>query len=257
MYFKIIILREDKKLKNESGVISLFVIFSLLFFLVFATTIALVVRNKENIETQKNIEIQKIYSKSDTEYATYAQNDEVIPIYNIEELNLVGSNGYVQIKDKIYQCSTGKQYLLKNNIIVDVEENLKSINIGFNDFKLYSNLYNIDKSGYDIYYYFENEIGDYWKNIAYQNFFSNDRTFVSNGTYTESNFSIVNEYKFPTLTFMMIWNDENGEFNNIDIKIQNKYPNNLNEIEVFSKNIKQIDRENNQFYIFVNIGNEI
>ena len=56
---------------------------------------------------------------------------------------------------------------------------------------------------------------------------------------------------------MMIWNDENGEFNNIDIKIQNKYPNNLNEIEVFSKNIKQIDRENNQFYIFVNIGNEI
>ena len=47
-------------------------------------------------------------------------------------------------------------------------------------------------------------------------------TFVSNGTYTESNFSIVNEYKFPTLTFMMIWNDENGEFNNIDIKIQNK-----------------------------------
>ena len=141
--------------------------------------------------------------------------------------------------------------------IVDVEENLKSINIGFNDFKLYSNLYNIDKSGYDIYYYFENENGDYWKNIAYQNFFSNDRTFVSNGTYTESNFSIVNEYKFPTLTFMMIWNDENGEFNNIDIKIQNKYPNNLNEIEVFSKNIKQIDRENNQFYIFVNIGNEI
>lgn len=245
------------KLKNEKGVISLFVVFSLLFFLVFASTIALVIRNKENIEEFKNIEIQKIYSKSDTEYVSYAQNDEIIPIYNIEELNLVGSNAYIQIKDKIYQCSTGKQYYLKNNIIVDIEENLKSINIGFNDFKLYSKLYNIDKSEYDIYYFLENENGNYWKNIVYQNFFSNDRSFVSSGTYTESSFSILNEYQLPSLTFMIIWNDENGKFNNIDIKTQKKYPTNLNEVEVLKKNIKQIDRENNQFYIFVNIGNEI
>lgn len=245
------------KLKNETGTISLFVIFSLLLFLVFSVTIALVIRNKENIEVAKNIEIQKIYSKSDTEYVSYAEEDEIIPIYNIEELNLVGSNAYVQIKDKIYQCSTGKQYYLKNDIIVDVEENLKSINIGFNDFKLYSNLYNIDKSEYDIYYFFENEEGNYWKNIVYQNFFSKDRSFVSNGTHTEASFSIINEYKFPTLTFMIIWNDENGKFNNIDIQTQKNYPTSLNEIEVLKKNLKQIDRENNQFYIFVNVGNEI
>lgn len=245
------------KLKNENGIISLFVIFSLLFLLVFITTISLLIRNKGNLEEEKNIDIKKIYSKSDTEYVSYAQNDEIIPIYNIDELNLVGSNAYVQIKDKIYECSTGKQYYLKNNIIVDVEENLKSINIGFNDFKLYSNLYNIDKSKYDIYYFYENENGNYWKNIVYQNFFSNDRSFVNNGTYTESSFSIINEYQFPSLTFMLVWNDENGKFNNIDIQIQSKYPTNLNEIEVLKKNIKQIDRENNQFYIFVNIGNEI
>lgn len=244
-------------LKSERGIISLFVIFALLLFLVFITTSALVIRNKSNIEESKNIEIQKIYSKSDTEYISYAKNDEIIPIYNIEEFNLIGSNAYVQIKDKIYQCATGKQYYLKNNIIVDVEENLKAINIGFNDYKLYSKLYNIDKSNYDIYYYFENENGNYWKNIAYQNFFTNDRSFVSNGTYTESSFSILNEYEFPSLTFMIIWNDENGKFNNIEIQTQKNYPKNLTEIDVLRKNLTQIDRENNQFYVFVNIGNEI
>lgn len=244
-------------LKNNKGVISLFAVFSLLIFLVFLTTIALVIRNKSNLENSKNVEIKKIYSKSDTEYVAYAKSDEVIPIYNIEEFNLVGSNSYVQIKDKIYQCTTGKQYYLKNNIIVDVEENLKSINISFNDYKLYSKLYNIDKSKYDIYYYFENEKGNYWKNIVYQNFFTKDRSFVNSGTYTESNFSILNEYALPSLTFMLIWNDENGKFNNIEIQSQNSYPRTLNEIEVLRKNISQIDRNNNQYYIFVNVGNEI
>lgn len=244
-------------LKNDKGVISLFVMFAVLIFLVVIITVTLVIRNKSNLQNYKNIELQKIYSKSDTEYVAYAKNDEVIPIYNIEEFNLIGSNSYVQIKDKIYECTTGKQYYLKNNIIVDVEENLKSISIGFNDYKLYSNLYNIDKSSYDIYYYFENENGNYWKNITYQNFFTNERNFVSSGTYTESNFSILNEYKFPSLTFMIIWNDENGQFNNIEIQSQNTYPYSLNDIEVFIKNISQIDRENNQYYIFVNVGNEI
>lgn len=244
-------------LKNEKGIISLFVIYASLIFLVVVITISLVIKNKGILEEFKNIEIQKIYSKSDTEYVSYAQNDEIIPIYNIEEFNLIGSNSYVQIKDKIYECTTGKQYYLKNNIIVDVEENLKSINIGFNDYKLYSKLYNIDKSKYDVYYYFENENGNYWKNIVYQNFFTEDRNFVTSGTYTESSFSILNEYRLPSLTFMIIWNDENGEFNNIEIQTQNSYPRSLNEIEVLRKNINQIDRNNNQFYIFVCVGNEI
>lgn len=245
------------KFKSDKGVISLFVVFSLLTFLVTLVTITLVIRNKTNLQNYKNLEIQKIYSKSDTEYVTYAKNDEIVPIYNIEQFNLIGSNSYVQIKDKIYQCTTGKQYYLKDNIIVDVEENLKSINIGFNDYKLYSKLYNIDKSKYDIYYYFENENGNYWKNIVYQNFFTNERSFVNSGTYTESNFSILNEYKFPSLTFMIVWNDENGAFNNIEIQTQNSYPYTLNEIEVLRRNINQIDRQNNQYYIFVNVGNEI
>lgn len=244
-------------LKNEKGIISLFVIFAFLSFLVFIVTITVLIRNKSNIEESKNIEIQKIYSKSDTEYISYAGKDEIIPIYNIEEFNLIGSNSYVQIKDKIYECTTGKQYYLKNNIIVDVEENLKSINIGFNDYKLYSKLYNIDKSKYDIYYYFENENGNYWKNIVYQNFFTKDRTLVPDGIYTESSFSIINEYKFPSLTFMIIWNDENGKFSNIEVQTQKNYPQTLRQIEVLRKNLNQIDRENNQFYIFVNVGNQI
>lgn len=245
------------KLKKEDGIISIFVIFALLFFLCFVITIALVVRNKSKIEESKNLEIQKIYSKSDTEYITYADSDETIPIYNIEELNLVGSNSYVQIKDKIYQCTTGKHYYLKNNIIVDVEEDLKSIDIGFNDYKLYSKTYNIDKSIYDIYYYYENENGNYWKNITNQNFFTDDRTFVTSGTYTESSFSIFSEYQFPSLTFMLMWTDENGKFNNVEIQTQTSYPQEIKQIEVLKKNLNQIDRQNNQYCIFVNVGNEI
>ena len=244
-------------LKSENGIISLFIIFALLIFIVFLTTISLVVRNKNNIENSKNLEIQKIYSKSDTEYINYAQSDEIIPIYNIDEFNLIGSNSYVQIKDKIYECTTGKQYYLKNNIIVDVKENLMIGNIGFNDYKLYSQSYNIDKSNFDIYYYYENENGSYWKNFVYQNFFTNDRNIVTTGIYTESNFSIFNQFRFPSLTFMLIWTDENGKFNNLDIQTQNNYPKSLSEIQVLNRNINQIDRDNNQFYILVNVGNEI
>lgn len=246
-----------KHLKNERGIISIFVIFSFLIFIVFLTTIALVIRNKENIEDSKNMEIQKIYSKADDEYINYAQNDETIPIYNAEQFNLIGSNYYVQIKDKIYECTTGKQYYLKNNIIVDVKENLQVNNLGFNDYKLYSKSYNIDKSDFDIYYYYENENGNYWKDFVYQNFFTEDRSLVNSGTYTESSFSIFNQFRFPSLTFMLIWNDENGKFSNIDIQTQNNYPSSLSEINVLKKNISQIDRNNNQFYILVNVGNEI
>ena len=64
-------------------------------------------------------------------------DDDIVPIYNIRELDSLGTGEYIQIKDKIYRCSRGKSYELKQDIIVDIKEDLGSVNIGFNDYKLY------------------------------------------------------------------------------------------------------------------------
>jgi hypothetical protein len=250
-----------KNIKDDNGIISLFVLFILLFLLVFVLTIYSIVENKNKNEELKNIEFKEIYSENNAdkvETYAYAESDDIIPIYNIREFNIAGTGNFVQIKNKIYQCSRNKQYLLKSNIIVDVEEDLKSVYIDFNDYKFYLSSFNIDKNIYDIYYYYKN---DYWKVISYQKFSKKDtnKDFVKSGTYLENQFSILKEYNFKNsnLNFMILWSSTEGELNNIKIKSQNHIPNSLEDIEVFRENKSEINTVDGKFYIFVNIGNSI
>ena len=133
-------------------------------------------------------------------------------------------------------------------------------NIGFNDYKLYLDSYIIDKSDYGIYYYYENEKGNYWKNIAYQKFTKKDKELVKNKTYSENKFSIVDEYNYPIendLTFMVLWSDKDGSLKNLEIESQNNRPFRLEDINVFREYYNQVNKEDGEFYIFVNIGNNI
>ena len=57
---------------------------------------------------------------------------------------------------------------------------------------------------------------------------------------------------------MIIWNDETGNLNNIDIKKQaNQNIFSIDQIKVFNENYKYIDKKTGEFYLFVNIGNDI
>ena len=245
-------------MKNEKGLISLYVLFGMLFLLVFVLSIYIGIRNKLKLEEYKNLELEEIYSKNidiakDIEFA---ENNELIPIYNINQFDVAGTGSYLRIDNKIYQCGSGMFYIFKDDIIVDIDEDLKYKKVGFNDYKLYSSTFYIDKLDYQMYYFKDN---DYWKCLAHQKFDEENKDIVKNKTYTQNQFSIIGEYNLiGEKEYMILWNDDESNLSNFEIEKQTS--NNitsLNQINVFKNNIQKIDRTSGEYYIFVNIGNSI
>lgn len=246
-------------MKNQKGVISLFVLLAMLFLLILCLCIYFGIRSKLQIQEYKNLEIKELYSKNIdvVENTEFAASDELIPIYNINQLNVAGTGSYLKVNNKIYQCGIGMSYLLKNNIIVDIDEDLKYRKVGFNDYKLYASTYYINKLSYQMYYYKD---GNFWRCIAYQKINEENCEIVKNKTYLQNQFSIIGEYELENKNqFMLIWNDDTGSLSNIEVKNQNSTNKitNLNQIDVFNENYKYINKKNGEFYLFVNVGNSI
>ena len=245
---------------EEKGIISLFVLFSMLFLLVFVFTAYFFVKNKVQSKEYENLQLKNIYSKNIDEIKANenALNNEIIPIYNIDELNVAGTGSYLKINDKIYQCGIGMSYILKDNIIVDIDEDISSSRIGFNDYKLYSQNYHIDDYGHSIYYYKDNT---YWKVLNYKKYDDSKNEIIKNDDYTQNDFSLINEFdftKYNNCTFLMLWtNDENKLINYEIIEQKNNNIISLNQIEVYAKNINKVNKKNGELYIFINIGNKI
>lgn len=246
-------------MKSEKGVISLYVLFGMLFLLVFVLSAYIGIRNKLQLEEYKNLEMQEIYSKNIdvVKNIEYAPSNELIPIYNSSQFDLVGTGSYLKINNKIYQCGIGMTYLLKDDIIVDIDEDLKYKKVGFNDYKLHLSTYHIDKLDHEIFYYKD---GTYWKCLVYQKFNEEENSIVKNKTYLQNQFSIIGDYSINSNQFMMIWNDEEGNLSNFDISnqpITTESITSINQIDVFRKNYSELDKNTGEFYIFVNIGNSI
>ena len=245
-------------MKSEKGLISIYVLFGMLFLLVFVLSIYIGVRNKLQLEEYKNLEIEEIYSKNIdvVDNVEFAASNELIPIYNINQFEIIGSSSYLKINDKIYQCGRGMSYVLKSDIIVDINEDLKYKKVGFNDYKLYTSTYYIDKLSYQIYYYRD---GNYWKCLAYQKFTKDENEIVKNKTYLQNKFSIIGDYNLNGMNqYMMVWNDEDGNLGNVDIVSQNSSDiTSINQIEVFNDNIQKVNKTSGEYYLFVNLGNSI
>ena len=245
-------------MKNEKGLISLYVLFGMLFLLVFVLSAYIGIRNKLKLEEYKNLEIQEIYSKNIdvVENIDFAPSYELIPIYNIHQFNVVGTGSYLKVNNKIYQCGIGMSYILKNDIIIDIDDDLKYKKVGFNDYKLNLPTYYIEDLSHEIYYYKDES---YWKCIAYQKFTEENNSIVKNKTYLQNQFSIIGDYNINTNKCMMIWNDEDGNLGNIDIQKQTikGNVNSINQIDVFNKNYSKVDKKSGEYYLFVNIGNSI
>ena len=238
-------------MKKENGIISLLVLFIMLFLLIFTLTIYSIITDKQKIQISKDIELSQSYSKSENEIERnlYAESDSIIPIYNVNEAKNIGTGAYVEINKKIYQFSLNKNYELQNNIIVDVNEDLNSVNIGFNDYKFYKDTYNINKSIYDYYYFYDNS---YWKAVVYQKF-DGGNTLISEDVCENNKFSILNQYDFKleNLEFLNIIKNEKGEILAIYQEKQSNIPKKLENINVFRNHINEIDTQKGEFYILV------
>lgn len=246
--------------KNQNGIIAIFVLFVMIIFLVFTIIVYYSVKSKSKMQNAKTLEYKEIYSKNSEEINNieYASSNEIIPIYNIDELDVVGTNNFLQIKNKIYECGREKSYVLKDNIIVDIEEKVKSKVVGFNDFKLYSSTYFVDKALHDLYYY---GYGKYWKCIAYKKYNSSQFS-LKDESYTDKEFLILNELILDSnkeYDVLIIWSDEQGELLNEESNSQrfgNSKISSIYELSVFNKNQKNFNDEG-EYYIFISIGDSI
>lgn len=143
-----------KSLRSEKGAITLITLITILFLISFLITSYVLVSNK--VKTQKEIlsETKKIYEpKTSMEeiYNSYFTNDDIIPIYTVEQLLAIGNNETININGKVYTFSNTENtaYLLKN----DLEFSATDLNLEDDWIPPYQNedlLANFDWSGHTI-----------------------------------------------------------------------------------------------------------
>ena len=84
------------KLKSQKGAISLFVMLSMLFFLMFMLGAYTIVSRRNQAQIEATTQLRTIYSSSATDQTSkynekFAKTDEVIPISNATEFSLIGT----------------------------------------------------------------------------------------------------------------------------------------------------------------------
>lgn len=126
-----------KKLKSEKGAITIIVLVSVLFFVSFLISSYVIVANKVQAQKEMIEETKKIYEpKSSIEdiYNSYFSSDEVIPIYTVEQLLLIGEEDkQISIDGKYYTFTNTSSYILKNDLefsAIDLELTTDWIAIG-------------------------------------------------------------------------------------------------------------------------------
>lgn len=134
------------KTKKQEGAISMFVLIAMLFFLVTVVGIYTIGSKRAQTQTESVQLVKEKYYTEGEENTIYEQRisnrTTNIPIYTKEQLWSIGTGKQVEIEGVSYQFSSGATYELKNDIVVNMDENLKMVNES-----------NVIKAGYEIYYY--------------------------------------------------------------------------------------------------------
>lgn len=243
---------------NESGIISILGVFVLLFLLVFSvSTFTYINNNKASLQEQK-YDYDTIFNKKPNIIS--AKNTEIIEIYNADQFNIVGSGANYKKNNIIYSYGIGMSYVLKDNIIVDIDEEVKESKYDFFDYKLYSKNYHIDSNDKDIYYYKD---GKYYKTLIYQKFGDNSSNNIALSNYTlkeKDNFSSLDILKKSNneVELLLIYKDKATlQYNEAKETIKQNRIASLNSIDIFNKSRQDILNNSVDYYIFISIENSI
>ena len=117
-----------KNLKSEKGAITIVVLASMLFLLAFLMSAYMIVANKAKKQKEISQEIQEMYSKHEDLEETYNKyiNNDVIPIYTVEQLLKIGSQEDLLIDNKYCKMTWDATYALMNDLVIT--ENWTPIN---------------------------------------------------------------------------------------------------------------------------------
>lgn len=154
--------------KNSNGAISVFVLMSMLFFLFVTIGVFSIISKRAQTQTESLTDLKEKYYNEGIENTIIgnriAISDDLIPIYNSEQLLSIGvNNKEIEIDGKIYDFSQSdySKYELKNDIIID--KSLVSTTI------LSNNNYNdLNRGNFEILYYDSVEINDVGYDYYYQ-----------------------------------------------------------------------------------------
>ena len=108
------------QMKSKRGSITLFVLFSGLFFIMFLSTMLMYSSIKRQSEEEIAKKTEELYgSKNEEEIYQSYFGEGAVPIYTKEQLFKIGSGENVQIKEeggKIYNFASNSVYILQNDL---------------------------------------------------------------------------------------------------------------------------------------------
>lgn len=153
-----------KNLKSEKGAITLVVLVTMLFLISFLMSAYMIVSNRAQKQQEISNEIQQMYSDNqdlDELYNSHINND-IIPIYTVEQLLKIGSGEQLLINNKYCKMTWDATYALMNDLEIDTSISWIPINSNEN-FKGFfegngHTITIIDTSGENIVY---SELNDY------------------------------------------------------------------------------------------------
>lgn len=187
-------------IKNQRGAISLFVLLSMMFFLVFMLGAFTIVNRRNVAQVEALAETKRIYANGTSAAEQYDEifqttGSSVVPITNLDQLQKVKEAGtgtskfkYL-INGKVYTYAKDTNYVLQNDIILDLEDTIKGKKDLQNillDSVLYNTSYKVNLNGHSIYY--QADDGSVWKLIWYQNIGTSDSKNNFSNTSGDANY---------------------------------------------------------------------
>lgn len=109
--------------KNQKGAVTLLVLVTILFFVAVLMSLYILIANKAQTQIEIARGVQRIYQAEDPRdvYDSFF-GEEVVPIYNIDQLFAIGTEVYMPITElggKMYYFSKGSTYILMNDLKFD------------------------------------------------------------------------------------------------------------------------------------------
>lgn len=132
--------------KNQKGAISVFVVVTMLFFLITIVGVYTIASKRAQTQTESVELVKGKYYTEGEEQALYQQKvsnaTTNLPIYTKEQLWSVGTGKKVEMEGTVYIFSATATYDLKNDIVINIDDDLKIVDTS-----------KVNRNGYEIYYY--------------------------------------------------------------------------------------------------------
>ena len=195
--------KRNFNMKNEKGAISLFVVLSMMFFLVFMIGAYTMVARKNQQQAETMSDLQSAYKKDGTaQYDSLIGTADIyIPIGTVENYYKMISGENIEVNGVTYQAKPDAKYMLTNNIEINMSELVgfkgdDTKEYKFKDYLLYNSGYEVQMNGYDVYYTFDsdnNGEAEKYKLLVFDGVGQNNLITDNKTSGTKTNFSMYKE----------------------------------------------------------------